>query len=99
MVEAIQHLGAGLVWVSHTHIVNTGEIIQWHRELAQQLPANVRVIIGGGALSPSIRRQLPAHTYYESIAELMEGEASRGSRGHVAAPHFEMGCRPLLRSI
>ena len=80
LAEAARHLDAYVVWVGHTHIASGSETIAWHRRLSQQLPENVRVLIGGGALSPSIRRQLPPHTYYESIAAMVAGESLQAKR-------------------
>ncbi len=90
LAAAAAYLKADLVWVSHTHIVSAFDTVEWHRQLAELLPPTVRVLIGGGALSPSIRRQLPPHTYYESIAALIVGEnrTPTPSNSTLIGPHF-----------
>ncbi len=75
MADAADTSKASIVFVSHTHIENANSVIGWHRELATLLPANVRILVGGGALSPSLRHQLPAHVYYPSLGALFDAEA------------------------
>jgi methylmalonyl-CoA mutase cobalamin-binding subunit len=70
LAEAAQQMGADLVWVSHAHASSPSQVIEWHRELDRNLPRHVRVLVGGGALSPSILRQLPAHDYYPSLSSM-----------------------------
>ena len=98
LADAARHMDAQLVWVGHTHIASGSETIAWHWRLSQQLPEHVRVLIGGGALSPSIRRQLPPHTYYESIAAMVAGESLQAKKLFLAGPHFGLN-PPVVNSF
>lgn len=90
VADAVWQLNAKTVWVSHAHLSSDISTIQWHRKLADKLPPMTRVLVGGGALSPAIRRQLPPHTYYESIAAMIAGETAVAKRTAVPKPHFHV---------
>ena len=68
---------AKFVWVTHTHITDVDFLLAWHQELKNLLPTKTRVIIGGGGLSPAIRRSLPWCEYYETVSEMTRIESSR----------------------
>lgn len=78
VIARVAHLhNAVAVCISHTHITDLEQIIAAHQKLAECLPAGCRVIIGGGDLSPSIRRRLEHCTYYETVSMLAAQEAAR----------------------
>lgn len=99
LADAAKQLQAAMVWVGHTHIGDYVETVAWHRELAGKLPTQVRVLIGGGALSPSIRRQLPPHTYYESITQMVEGERAAQSQPPLPGGSSSASPRQALPSM
>lgn len=72
MAQAASSYGASAVWVSHTHVTDLPELVRQHSQLAQLLPENIPVFIGGGGLPPSVRRQLKPCRYYEFIDEMID---------------------------
>lgn len=76
IAQAAVHCGAESVWLSHTHVENQLEFLANHVKLRTELPNETRVIIGGGGLSPSLRRQVPGCIYYETVSLMLAGEAS-----------------------
>lgn len=78
VIARAAHLyNAVAVCISHTHITDLELMIASHHKLAAGLPEGCRVIIGGGDLSPSIRRRLEHCTYYETVSMLATQEAAR----------------------
>jgi len=78
VVARAAHLhNAFAVCISHTHITDLELMIASHHKLAECMPDSCRVIIGGGDLSPSIRRRLEHCTYYETVSMLAAQEAAR----------------------
>jgi excisionase family DNA binding protein len=78
VIARAAHLhNAAAVCISHTHIKDVEMMIESHQRLAECLPDGCRVIIGGGDLSPSIRRRLEHCTYYETVSMLATQEAAR----------------------
>ena len=67
---------AEAVWISHTHVLDLEQVVRDHNTLRKLLPAGIRVIIGGGGLSPSARRLIDDCTYHESILAWIERENS-----------------------
>lgn len=67
---------AEAVWISHTHVLDLDQVVRDHKVLRELLPAKIRVIIGGGGLSPSARRLMDDCTYHESILAWLERENS-----------------------
>ncbi len=92
--QAVVELNASSVWLSYSHVSSPADVIQWHHRLAAILPPHVGVHIGGGALSPLIRRQLPKHTFYESLSSLLASEIQQ----RVRPPHFATSC-PIIAPI
>ena len=74
---AATDFNAKFVWVTHTHVTDVDFLLAWHQELKNLLPTKTRVIIGGGGLSPAIRRSLPWCEYYETVSEMTRLESSR----------------------
>jgi len=74
---AATDFNAKFVWVTHTHVTDVDFLLAWHQELKDLLPTKTRVIIGGGGLSPAIRRSLPWCEYYETVSEMTRIESSR----------------------
>jgi MerR family transcriptional regulator, light-induced transcriptional regulator len=76
IAKVAAHCGAESVWISHTHVEDQFEFLENHLRLRTLLPNETQVIIGGGGLSPSLRRQVPECKYYESVSLMLAGEAS-----------------------
>ena len=76
-VAKIHHADA--VWISHTHITDLQQAIQDHETLRSLLPIETRVIVGGGAISPSVRRSLEGCIYYESLDLVIKQEKNHGT--------------------
>ncbi len=72
LVKAACDLDATMVWICHTHVADLDSVLANHQLLRQTLPSSVRIVTGGGALSPAIRRSLCDCLYYESIAVMSE---------------------------
>lgn len=70
---------ASIVWVTHTHVGDVDLLIRSHQILRDQLPAGVRIILGGGGLSPATRRSLSWCEFYETISQLLQHELQLSS--------------------
>ena len=70
--KAASDLQPSVVWICHTHIENPGSMVENHRLLRQSLADSVKVLIGGGGLSPAMRRSLPDCMYFESMSMMAE---------------------------
>ncbi len=90
LADVAHRVQANMVWVNHTHVTDASRVIQWHRELASRLRPGIRVLIGGGSLSPALLRQLPPHTHYPSLMSLLEGESQAARHVPMAGPHFSL---------
>ena len=77
LARAAFDFDAKLVWVTHTHVMDVDQLFALHQELRELLPATTRIVIGGGGLSPAIRRSLPWCEYYETLSELTKLEGNR----------------------
>ncbi len=71
IAAAARELHVEVVWINHTHVIDPQQVITDHAKLHQLLPHDVRVVIGGGGLSPSVRRQLTQCVYYETIQAMI----------------------------
>ena len=74
IAKAAELYDAEVVWITHTHITNSEQVVADHELLQKLLPADTRVVIGGGGLAPSIRRMIRNCTYYESIENWLQAE-------------------------
>jgi MerR family transcriptional regulator, light-induced transcriptional regulator len=63
------------IWLNYTHVFDQQQLISDHQALVAMLPPGCRVIVGGGGLSPSLRRLLPNAYFYESLVHMLSGEA------------------------
>jgi MerR family transcriptional regulator, light-induced transcriptional regulator len=72
IAKAAYNLNASIVWICHTHVANVDNLLANHQLLSKLLPSPVQVIIGGGGLSPAIRRSLCDCLYFESISVMSE---------------------------
>ncbi len=72
IAKAASDLQPSIVWICHTHVETPESIVENHRMLRQLLANSVRVFIGGGGLSPALRRSLCDCTYFESITMMVE---------------------------
>ena len=68
IAKAAQDLNASIVWICHTHVASLENILANHQLLRQSLPSSVRVVTGGGGLSPAMRRSLGDCLYFESFS-------------------------------
>lgn len=80
IARAAELYEAEAVWISHTHTTNPQQLVADHELLAKLLPADTRVVIGGGGLAPSIRRMIHNCTYHESIDRWLEAEKMMASK-------------------
>lgn len=72
IAKAASDLQPIFVWICHTHVENPESIVENHRKLRQSLASSVKVVIGGGGLSPALRRSLYECTYFESMTLLVD---------------------------
>jgi excisionase family DNA binding protein len=77
LAKAAKDYQATLVWVTHTHVSNVDALLASHLVLKESLPPDTRVIIGGGGMSPAIRRSLPWCEFYETLSQLFKSESIR----------------------
>lgn len=70
--KAASDLHPAFVWICHTHVENPESIVENHRKLRQTLDTSVKVVIGGGGLSPALRRSLYECKYFESMSLLVD---------------------------
>lgn len=67
---AIDHK-ANFVWVTLTHIDDVETLVANQKILRSSLPQNIPIIIGGGGISPAIRRSLSWCQFYESVSQMI----------------------------
>lgn len=72
IAKAAQTFNASIVWICHTHVENVDSLLANHQLLRKLLPSPVRVMIGGGGLSPAMRRSLSDCMYFESVSVMSE---------------------------
>jgi len=77
LAQAARDLRASVVWVTHTHVCDVELLLASHQVLREKLPVETRVIIGGGALSPALRRSLHWCEYFETISQMVQSELKR----------------------
>ena len=70
-------LQASVVWVTHTRVCDVELLLASHQVLREKLPVETRVIVGGGALSPALRRSLHWCEYFETISQMVQSELNR----------------------
>ena len=80
LAQAARDLQASVVWVTHTHVCDIESLLASHKVLREKLPQETRVIVGGGALSPALRRSLHWCEFYETISQMLQSELSRTAR-------------------
>lgn len=68
--EVAKQLKANVVWVTYTHIENIEKTIQDNRELYHSLDPEVLLIVGGQALTKSVRREMLFDFTGESMQQL-----------------------------
>ncbi len=71
LARAAFKLGAGIVWTTNTHVSDPQATVRSHESLRDLLPPGTQVLIGGGGISPSVRRSLSWCDYYETCSELV----------------------------
>lgn len=87
LVQASLDLGATWVWCCYTHLEDPRDFIEQQSRLAAMLPPHVQIVVGGGAVSPALRRSLQRAVCLESLAEL-ERKLRCPERKPIPAPHF-----------
>ncbi|MFN7877116.1 MAG: MerR family transcriptional regulator [Pirellula sp.] len=85
IAKAAQELNASIVWICHTHVENVDSLLANHQLLRKLLPSPVQVMIGGGGLSPAMRRSLSDCLYFESISVMSEA-MKQSLHSHSATP-------------
>ncbi|MCC6511713.1 MAG: excisionase family DNA-binding protein [Pirellulaceae bacterium] len=61
---------ADLVWVCHTHQLNTELTLKHNAQVKSHLPSECRLVIAGGALKPELRRTLNFDFFGDSLTHL-----------------------------
>ena len=74
LAQAARDLQASVVWVTHTHVCDVDSLLASHQVLREKLPVGTRVIVGGGALSPALRRSLHWCEFFETISQMLQSE-------------------------
>jgi len=77
LAQAARDLQASVVWVTHTHVCNVELLLASHQILREELPVGTRVVVGGGALSPALRRSLHWCEFFETITQMLQSELCR----------------------
>jgi len=77
LAQAAWDLQASVVWVTHTHVCNVESLLASHQVLKEKLPVETRVVVGGGALSPTLRRSLHWCEFFETISQMLKNELVR----------------------
>lgn len=88
IAKAAHNLNASIVWICHTHVENVDTLLANHLLLRKLLPSPAQVMIGGGGLSPAMRRSLSDCLYFESISmmsEAMKHSLQSNSINHVTS--------------
>lgn len=68
--DAARARGAVLIWVCYTHTQPTEVLTEHNQHVNQRLADNARLVIGGGALTPQLRRSLKFHFFGDSLTQL-----------------------------
>jgi excisionase family DNA binding protein len=76
MALAAKDLQASIVWVTHTHVCDAESLLACHQALHGQLQDTCRIVVGGGGLSPAVRRSIPWCVFYETISEMVNAESA-----------------------
>jgi MerR family transcriptional regulator, light-induced transcriptional regulator len=74
LANAVKQYQAKLVWVTHTHVGDVEVLLENHRILRDNVPPMTRIMVGGGGLSPAIRRSLPWCEFYETLSQMHAAE-------------------------
>ncbi|MEM8913867.1 MAG: excisionase family DNA-binding protein [Planctomycetota bacterium] len=70
LIAAILAEHADLVWTSYTRIEDPEEMLRQHHVLVNALPDHCRLLIGGQALTASLRRQMTFDFHGDSLLHL-----------------------------
>lgn len=68
--EAAHARNVALVWVCYTHHQPQDVLLEHNRQVNDRLPPGARLVIGGGALTPELRRSLLFHFFGDSLVQL-----------------------------
>lgn len=71
LAKAARELDAKIVWTTYTHHTEATAYVADHRQLSEELPDDVRIVVGGGAISPSLRRTIQWCEYYETMSQMV----------------------------
>ena len=82
--DAAQTRRASLVWVCYTHQQPFDLVLDHNRQLNARLPAETRLVIGGGALTPELRRSLVFHFFGDSLVHLSNYASTQFEQQKVA---------------
>ncbi len=69
--DAAKSRNAALVWVCYTHQQPREAVVEHNHQLNERLPSDARLVIGGGALTPELRRSLVFHFFGDSLVHLI----------------------------
>jgi excisionase family DNA binding protein len=75
LAKAAADYQANLIWVTHTHVTDVDTLLENHQTLKNQAPPGVRIIVGGGGISPTVRRSLSWCKFYETLSQMVRAEA------------------------
>lgn len=84
LAKAANDRHASLVWACYTHVQPSDVMTEHNRQINEQLPADARLVIGGGALSPEVRRSLVFHFFGDSLAQLASYAQSQFGQANAA---------------
>ena len=70
LASAARQTAAQIVWVSYSHNTPEEAVITHNRELIAGMPEHSKLIIGGSALSPDLRRRLSYSFFGDSMEHL-----------------------------
>jgi MerR family transcriptional regulator, light-induced transcriptional regulator len=78
LAKAASDYGAELVWVTHTHVVDVDSLLESHHVLHNRVSETTKIVIGGGGISPALRRSLPWCQSYETLSQMARALAKSG---------------------
>lgn len=70
LARAAVKLNATTVWTTNTHVSDPHGTVRGHELLKELLPEGIEILIGGGGISPSVRRSLSWCRYYETCSQM-----------------------------
>lgn len=76
LAKAANDYGAEIIWVTHTHVMDVDMLLECHQILRSRVPETTQIVIGGGGISPAVRRSLPWCLSYETLSQMSRALAN-----------------------